>query len=187
MDDLATEIHWKSLCLALPANGITKTFKTEADCLRRLVAVRFPAGVTCHACESDRLSYLTDRDFYYCKNCQCQFSARYGTVFERSNLPLLKWFQCAEVAIKAHDAKKLSISFSINAVTMRLNVSRRTAIRLRKAVTKELLKEDGGILGQCISDRKFDFPEAIEPGTQAHLSWLEDNVGRQKGFKRASE
>ncbi|PZX06853.1 transposase [Celeribacter halophilus] len=179
MDDFATEIHWKSLLLSLPKNGVARHFRTEEDCLRRLCEVQFPNGVTCSKCGSSQLSDLADRHFYHCKDCRFQFSARQGTVFERSNLPLFKWFICAEIAIRAHSAKKLHVSFSISAVMMRLSVSRKTALRLRALVPQELLSSDGGVLGSCVSTQKIDPPRSCEPGTEEHLLWLDSALERQ--------
>ena len=178
MDDIATELHWKSLLLALPQNGVAKSFRTEEDCLKRLLQVRFPDGLTCLDCGADQLSQLADRHFYHCKECRCQFSARQGTVFERSNLPLLKWFICAEIAIRAHSAKKLHVSFSIAAVMMRLSVSRKTALRLRTLVPQELLASGGGVLGRCVATQEIVLPSSFDPGTEEHLLWLDSALER---------
>ncbi|MBU2866022.1 transposase [Pacificibacter marinus] len=182
MDDLATEIHWKSLLLALPKNGVSRHFSTDEECELRLLEVLFPDGVICLDCGSNQLSHLADRHFYHCKECRSQFSARQGTIFERSNLPLLKWFICAETAIKAHAAKKLHVSFSISAVMMRLSVARKTSQRLRATVPQELLAPDGGVLGRCVSTQKIDLPNSCEPGTAGHLLWLDSALERQVRF-----
>jgi transposase-like protein len=182
MDDIATEIHWKTLLLALPKNGVARYFRTEEACLLRLLEVQFPNGVTCPKCGSSQLSDLADRHFFHCKECRCQFSGRQGTIFERSNLPLVKWFICAEIAIKAHAAKKLHVNFSISAVMMRLSVSRKTALRLRASVPPELLSSDGGLLGSCVSTQNIDLPNSCEPGTEEHLLLLDSALVGQGRF-----
>lgn len=180
MDDIAAEIHWKSLCLALPPNGVAKTFRTEEECVRRLVEVRFPHGVTCPKCEASEVSPLSTRQFYHCKKCRCQFSARQGTVFERSNLPLRIWFLGTEIAINAHAAKKLRISYSISSVMRRLSVARGTAVRLRTVIADDLLQDRGGILGRCVAFQHIDFPETVESETFEHLSWLDAAIERRR-------
>src|SRR6266567_2379912 len=93
---------------------VNKQFAAEAKCADFLQAVRWPEGVTCLVCRSDRISKFstkggdrtrTDtktgktktvsypgRFLYQCLACRYQFSATVGTVFADTHLPLQKWF-----------------------------------------------------------------------------------------------
>jgi|ERR1700733_981610 len=57
------------------------------------VQVRFPNGVACPriGCGSARVAYLAKHFRWYCNECKKQFSAKVGTIFEDSPIPLSKW------------------------------------------------------------------------------------------------
>lgn len=57
-----------------------------------MVQMRWPNGVTCPRCQSDKApSFLSTRKIWKCANCKRQFSVKVGTVFEDSALGLDKW------------------------------------------------------------------------------------------------
>ena len=62
-------------------------------CLNYMVQVRWPEGVTCPTCGSDKVSFLATRRLWKCKTVHAkqQFSAKVGTIFEDSPIPLDKW------------------------------------------------------------------------------------------------
>ena len=66
-------------------------FSDEAVCRDFVAAMRWPEGVRCVACGSDRLGFLKSRALYRCKDCRKMFSVRMGTIFEDSHIPLSKW------------------------------------------------------------------------------------------------
>jgi len=55
--------------------------------------MRWPEGVTCPHCDGKKVSYLSSRRIWKCmaKECHQQFSAKTGSVFEDSPIPLDKW------------------------------------------------------------------------------------------------
>ena len=92
---------------------VQKQFATEEQCLDYLEKMRWPEGVRCPICGSDKISRI-EREaesknkrnrIYQClePSCKQQFSATAGTIFHDSHLPLTKWFTA--VALIA-DAKK---------------------------------------------------------------------------------
>jgi transposase-like protein len=62
-----------------------------------LAASRWPDGVKCPTCGSDRVSYFKSRRIWECKikHPLRQFSVKVGTVFEDSPISLSKWFTAA--------------------------------------------------------------------------------------------
>jgi transposase-like protein len=79
----------------LPKNllGAMRYLADPDVCLDFVAAMRWPGGVTCPHCGGDRVSYLTTRRIWKCMNGKChrQFSAKVGTIFEESPIPLDKW------------------------------------------------------------------------------------------------
>src|SRR5262245_54336313 len=70
--------------------------------------IRWPNGVTCPQCGSDKVSYLANQRRWQChtKHPRRQFSAKVGTIMEDSPLPLESWL----VAIWLEANAKNSIS-----------------------------------------------------------------------------
>ncbi len=66
-------------------------FSDEAVCREFLAGLRWPNGVVCPVCGSDRVSFLATRSLWRCKACRKQFSVKKGTIFEDSPIPLSKW------------------------------------------------------------------------------------------------
>jgi transposase-like protein len=65
---------------------------SDADvCLDFMVQLRWPNGVTCPACECEKVSFLKTRRIWKCSDCKKQFSVKLGTIFEDSPLGLQKW------------------------------------------------------------------------------------------------
>jgi len=56
-----------------------------------LVAVRWPDGPQCPSCGSKAHSYIKTRRIWKCRECKRQYSAKLGTIFEDSPIPLDKW------------------------------------------------------------------------------------------------
>ena len=71
---------------------------TDEDAAREaLEAVRWPDGVVCPHCGSvGHAGKVTGEKhragLYYCNDCKAQFTVTVGTVFERSHIPLSKWW-----------------------------------------------------------------------------------------------
>jgi transposase-like protein len=76
--------------------------------LRHFVQIRWPAGVCCPNCGSTAVSFLANQRRWQChtKHSKRQFSAKVGTIFEESPLPLEKWL----VAVWLETNAKNSIS-----------------------------------------------------------------------------
>jgi transposase-like protein len=67
-------------------------FGSDEQCRARLVQLRWPNGVTCPRCKSEKVSEIAERDQYNCNGCFYQFSVTSGTIFHDSHLSLSKWF-----------------------------------------------------------------------------------------------
>lgn len=73
-----------------------EAFPDEESCVRHLEKLRWPDGIICPLCHSDRKFFrMKRRHVYKCADCRKEFSIRKGTVFEESRLPLRKWFVAA--------------------------------------------------------------------------------------------
>jgi transposase-like protein len=67
-------------------------FATEDKCRELLVRLRWPEGPLCLRCKAPAIELETEKQLFYCKDCDYQFSVTAGTVFNDSHLSLVKWF-----------------------------------------------------------------------------------------------
>lgn len=80
---------------------INTLFGTEDKCRELLVRLRFPEGPRCLRCKMPVVKLETDKQLFYCKDCDYQFSVTSGTVFNDSHLPLTKWFLTTHLLCEA--------------------------------------------------------------------------------------
>jgi transposase-like protein len=68
-------------------------FSNPDNCLSYLVARRWPKGVTCPTCSSEKVSFSASRRIWQCSthHTKRQFSVKVGTIFEDSPIGLDKW------------------------------------------------------------------------------------------------
>jgi len=69
-----------------------KRFPDEKSCLDYLVRMRWPEKVVCSECCNEKLDFINRQRAYQCRRCQKQTFVTAGTIFDRSHLPLQKWF-----------------------------------------------------------------------------------------------
>jgi hypothetical protein len=68
-------------------------FADADNCLKFIVKRRWPNGVECPTCGRDDVRFISTRRMWECKSehPKKQFSAKIGTIFEDSALPLDRW------------------------------------------------------------------------------------------------
>ena len=82
------------------------TYFSDFDhCRDLIVSLRWPDGVRCPECGSDRVSWLSTVRRWKCsqKHPKRQFTLKTGTIFEDSPLPLAKWLPAVWLIVNAKD------------------------------------------------------------------------------------
>lgn len=151
---------------------VEKQFGTDEQCLAYVAAMRWPEGVKCLKCGSDKVSPFTTnettrerknrkgeirevrvpaRHLYQCNNegCRHQFSATAGTIFDKTHLPLPVWFKA--IALVAN-AKK---GIAAKQMERDLGVNYRTAWHLEHRIREAMQSEDGLFGGTVEVDATF--------------------------------
>jgi transposase-like protein len=118
---------------------LIERFGSEDKCHAYLEGLRWPDGVRCPRCDSDKISRIVKRRQFDCDACRYQFSVRVGTLFHDSKLPLWKWF----LAVYMIGESKKSIS--ANQLKRMLGVSYKTAWYLCHRI-RAAMKEEGAEL-----------------------------------------
>jgi transposase-like protein len=140
------------------------TFGTDEACIAYLKAARWPDGVKCLRCGSDKVAEfrsnetereITDdqgnvtdtqrvpsRHLFQCNNegCRFQFSATAGTIFDKSHLPLSVWFQAIALMVNARKG------LSAKQMERDLGVNYRTAWFLNHRI-REAMQSEAGLFG----------------------------------------
>jgi len=78
----------------MDANWMKIARMTEEEAREQLEAIRWPDGIVCPKCGSDKGAWKmkTERaGLYKCRACTRKFTVTMGTIFEDSHIPLNKW------------------------------------------------------------------------------------------------
>ena len=108
----------------------------EERCRAYLEGLRWPDGVKCPRCGSDKISRIRTRDQLDCDSCRYRFSVTAGTIFHGSHLPLWKWFIAVYLIVEAQKGT------SINQLKRTIRVSYKTAWYLRHRIRAALTEVD---------------------------------------------
>lgn len=132
---------------------VSKEFEKETACLAYLEKMRWPDGVRCVECNSNKISRITRhkqgknkrQNLFQCLSCAAQFSATAGTIFQDSHLPLSKWFLAVALVLNAKkglSAKQLQRDLGIGSYRTAWYL----AHRIRKAMEEGDLPKFTGIV-----------------------------------------
>jgi transposase-like protein len=140
---------------------------TDNDVAREAIeALMWPHGPYCPHCGSlDKIGKVTGKSaragLYYCGSCKKQFTVTVGTIFERSKIPLSKWW----FAIHLVASSKKGIS--AHQLHRMLGVTYQTAWFMEHRIREAM--RDGGL--------------APMGGTGAIVEIDETYIGRKEGFE----
>jgi transposase-like protein len=115
-------------------------FPTEQKCRELLVRLRWPEGPRCPRCKMETVELETEKQLFYCKGCDYQFSVTTGTVFNDTHLELFKWFAATLLLC---EAKK---GMSACQVQRTLGVSYKTAWYLCHRIRHAMMQADRPML-----------------------------------------
>ena len=108
--------------------------QTEENARRYLAYVMWGGNPKCPHCKyQGPCTYEGSRKIFYCGECSKQFSITTGTLFERTHLPILKWFKAMfEIANGSISSVRLA---------KKLQVKQITAWKIEQKI-RQSLKED---------------------------------------------
>ncbi|PYX55083.1 MAG: IS1595 family transposase [Acidobacteria bacterium] len=121
---------------------LIKQFNSEAKCRAYIEMLRWPDGVACPRCQSQKIYRLENRPLLLCSSCEHQFSVTVDTIFHDTHLPLEKWFLATVLLC---ESKK---GMSACQIQRSLGISYKTAWylchRIRAAMLETAPKKLGG-------------------------------------------
>jgi transposase-like protein len=84
--------HGASMREQMDLCKLIEQFGDDENCRKAIENLRWPQGVRCPSCKSQKISRIVARNQFDCDSCRYQFSATAGTIFHDTHLPLHKWF-----------------------------------------------------------------------------------------------
>jgi transposase-like protein len=101
--------------------SVIERYGDDNKCRQALTKLRWPDGIRCPECASEKISYVAARHIYDCDSCRYQFSVLAGTIFHDTHLPLTKWFYATYIMCESRKG------VSANQLKRMLGVSYKTA------------------------------------------------------------
>lgn len=119
---------------------IDNVFDTDLKCREVLCRLRWPNGPECPRCHDKVVELATEKQLFYCKDCDYQFSVSAGTIFNDSHLPLKTWFTATLLLVEARKG------FSANQMKRTIGVSYKTAWYLCHRIRAAMKEADAPML-----------------------------------------
>ena len=123
---------------------LVERFGDEDACWDYLEKIRWPEGVSCPKCSTDRITRISGGHKFHCNPCGYQFTATAGTIFHDTHLPLRKWFVALYLMIESRKG------ISANQMKRTLKVAYKTAWylchRIRAAMAELNAEQLSGIV-----------------------------------------
>jgi transposase-like protein len=129
-------------------------FRDERTAFEYMRDRRWPNGVACPRCGSDKVHFIDSRLIWRCNGCKRQFSVKVGTIFEDSPISFTKWLPAMWLIA---NAKNGISSYELHRA---LGVTQKTAWfmlhRIRLSMQEGTLEKLGGKGGKPVeADETF--------------------------------
>ena len=132
--------------------SVFQQFPDQAACLSHLEAVRWGEEPQCPFCESPRVARTAERALvgrWNCHACKSSFNVLSGTIFEKTRIPLQKWFLAISLML---NAKKSLSSYQLGRA---LDVTQRSAWYLQQRIRAAMTQGDRLLSGLVEADETY--------------------------------
>lgn len=157
--------------MKLDHHNFHEQFPDNQACLRYLEEQRWPDGVCCLYCGSVAVYPIKGRNIYECKDCHKQFSAKTGTPFDRSHIPLTKWFKA--LFMLTSDKRGVTSVYLAESI----GVTQKTAWRMMHDL-RDVMGSDFKLMGAVELDETYIHPNTFKRSS-ARKKYGQDS--RRKG------
>lgn len=148
-------------------------FQDETKAREALEAVLWPEGAFCRHCgnsDPDKIAKMRGKSarpgLYYCNECKREFTVTVGTVFERSKVPLTKWWMAAHMLNSGKNG------VSAHEIHRTIGVTYKTAWFMMHRLREAMAGMSGGPMG------------GKGKSVQADETYYGNSSKRAKGYKK---
>lgn len=128
---------------------VFERYGNDDKCREYLEGLRWPDGIRCPECKSEKISRVYDRKVFDCDSCRYQFSVLAGTMFHDTHLPLHKWFA---VTYLLCESKK---GMSANQIKRMMGISYKTAWYLCHRIRAAMKEAEHKLTGTVEIDETY--------------------------------
>ena len=114
-------------------------FSSQEKCIMYLEKARWGDKPECPHCESSRVNRKLDLERvgrWHCKSCKASYNVLQGTLFQKTGIPLPKWFAAINLIM---NAKKSISSYQL---ARDLGMKQRSAYNMAKKIREEMSRKD---------------------------------------------
>ena len=122
---------------------IFSRFPDQQSCINHLEQIRWPEQAFCPLCGSDRVARKVEegrQGRWNCHKCKSSFNVLSGTIFQKTKIPLQKWFLA--IGLMVHAKKSLS-SYQL---ARDLDLTQRTAWYMQQRIRAAMANDQGDLL-----------------------------------------
>ena len=126
---------------------IFRRYPDQEACIQHLERVRWGDNPTCPKCDSPKVAPKADGDRigrWNCHACHASFNVLSGTIFQKTKIPLQKWFLAIGLMI---NAKK---SLSSHQLSRDLDITQPSALFMQQRIRAQMATEQGEVMLQGI-------------------------------------
>ena len=132
--------------------SIFQQFPDQQACISHLEEVRWGEEPECPFCESPRVARKAERDLvgrWNCHACKSSFNVLSGTIFEKTRIPLQKWFLAISLVL---NAKKSLSSYQLG---RDLDLNQRSAWYMQQRIRAAMTQGDRLLSGLVEADETY--------------------------------
>jgi len=123
--------------------SVFNQFPNQQACIDHLEGIRWPEKATCPLCGSDRVARKVEGHKvgrWNCHKCKSSFNVLSGTIFQKTKIPLQKWFLA--ISLMANAKKSLS-SYQL---ARDLELTQQSAWFMQQRIRAAMASSDGELL-----------------------------------------
>ena len=123
--------------------SIFNQFPDQQSCIAHLEAIRWPEKALCPHCGSDHVACKAEKNRvgrWNCHNCTSSFNVLSKTIFQKTHIPLKKWFLA--IGLMANAKKSLS-SYQL---ARDLELTQQTAWYMQQRIRAAMASDEGDLL-----------------------------------------
>ncbi len=128
---------------------VFERYGNDDNCREYLEGLRWPDGIRCPECKSEKISRVYDRKVFDCDSCRYQFSVLAGTMFHDTHLPLHKWFAVTYLLCESRKG------MSANQIKRMMGVSYKTAWYLCHRIRAAMKEAEHKLTGTVEIDETY--------------------------------